>query len=191
MLEEVGEPYELKVLSLEGQEHKTPEYLAINPQGRVPTLVHRGRVITESGAINAYLADTFSKANLAPSIDSPLRGDYYRWLFFGPATMEPAILWAGLGKQVENIDYKPFPAVDEIVETLLELLAGREYVVGDHFTAADITIGGGLMWGMQMFKVIPALPEFVQYWERLEQRPAWQRSNKMNAEIMSRKESRQ
>lgn len=187
MLEEVGEPYELKVLSLEDKEHETAEYLAVNPQGRVPTLVHGDRIITESGAINAYLADTFPAANLAPPIGSPLRGEYYRWLFFGPAAMEPAILWAGLGEQVAHVDYKPFPEIDEIVETLRKLVTGREYVVGDHFTTADLTIGGGLMWGMRMFRVMPELPEFVQYWERLEQRPAWQRSNATDTEIMSKK----
>jgi len=187
MLEEVGAPYELKLLSLEAREHKTPEYLAINPMGRVPTLVHGDIVVTETGAINAYLADAFPGANLAPPVDSPLRGEYYRWIFYSVATMEPSILWKGLGDQVKNIGYQPFADVDDIVETLRSATKGREFIVGDHFTAADIAIGGGLMWGMRMFKVIPELPEFVEYWSRLEQRAAWQKANAVDTEIMSRK----
>src|SRR5688500_18243314 len=83
MLEEVGAPYRIELLDLEKGEHKKPAYLAINPMGKIPTITHRGVVITEAADICTYLADAFPAAKLAPSIDDPARGTYLRWLFFG------------------------------------------------------------------------------------------------------------
>ncbi len=74
MLEEIGAPYELRVLDLKAGEQRTPAYLAINPMGKVPALEHEGALITEVGAICLYLADAFPQAGLAPAIGDPLRG---------------------------------------------------------------------------------------------------------------------
>lgn len=92
MLEEVGAKYEVQVLDFSKKEHKSPAYLAINPMGKVPAIVHKNTVITETAAICAYLADAFPKAALAPRLDDPSRGTYYRWLFFGTACFEAAII---------------------------------------------------------------------------------------------------
>lgn len=184
LLEELGEPYEIKLLSLEAEEHKTPEYLAINPMGRVPTLVHRDLVVTETAAICAYLADAFPNANLGVPFDSPLRGSYYRWLFFAPVSAEPAILWRALGDVETAADYRPFAEVEDVASTLRSAVAGKEFVVGDHFTVADIMIGATIMWGTRLMPVLPAHPELVEYWERLEQRPAWQRAFAEDRRIM-------
>ena len=92
MLEESGAPYDVKILSFEKGEHKAPEYLAINPMGKVPAIVHRGTVVTEAAAICAYLADAFPQNDLAPALDDPARGTYYRWLFFGAGCIEPALV---------------------------------------------------------------------------------------------------
>ena len=92
MLEECGAPYDVKVLDFEKREHKTPEYLAINPMGKIPAIVHRGTVVTEAAAICAYLADAFPQAGLAPSTSDPARGTYYRWMFFGAGCLEPALV---------------------------------------------------------------------------------------------------
>jgi glutathione S-transferase len=92
MLEEANAPYEVKVVDFQLQEHKAPEYLAINPMGKIPAIVHRGTVVTESAAICAYLADVFPAAELAPAPNDPKRGSYLRWLFFGAGCVEPAVI---------------------------------------------------------------------------------------------------
>jgi glutathione S-transferase len=92
MLEEARAPYEMKILDFEKREHKSPEYLAINPMGKVPAIVHRGVVVTECAAICAYLADAFPDAGLAPDRNDPARGTYYRWLFFAAGCVEPAVI---------------------------------------------------------------------------------------------------
>ena len=89
MLEELGEPYEIRLLSLEKEEHKQADYLAINPMGRVPALTHRGKVVTETAAICLYLADAFPEANLSVPMNSPLRADYLRWMFSGLCRRSP------------------------------------------------------------------------------------------------------
>lgn len=187
MLEELGEPYDIELLDLDAQEHKTQEYLAVNPMGRVPALRHRDLVITETAAICAWLADAFPGAGLNVPIDSPLRGEYYRWLFFAPATAEPSILWKTLGNVKADIDYKPFADIEDVANTLREAVTGREFVVGDHFTAADVMIGGTIMWGTRLMPMLPKYPEFEVYWDRLEQRPAWQRASEADQAIMAKK----
>ncbi len=92
MLEEVGVPYETKIIAFDKGEHKSPEYLAINPMGKIPAIVHNGTVVTEAAAICAYLADAFPKAGLAPPLSDPARGTYYRWLFFAAGCIEPAMV---------------------------------------------------------------------------------------------------
>lgn len=188
LLEELGEPYDIELLDLDRQDHKTPDYLAINPMGRVPTLVHGDLVITETAAICAWVADAFPQANLGVPVDSPLRGSYYRWLFFAPVSAEPAILWRTLGDIETEVDYQPFAGVEDVAGTLRTAVAGKEFVVGDHFTVADIMIGATIMWGTRMMPMLPAHPELVEYWERLEQRPAWQRASAADQELMARKQ---
>jgi glutathione S-transferase len=185
LLEELGVPYDLHWLSLEANDHKTPEFLAINPMGRVPALRHGDMVMTETAAIFAYLADAFPGAGLSIPIGSPLRGPYYRWLFFGPATAEPSILWHALGKIVSGVDYKPFATVEDVANTLRLAVADREFIVGDHFTPADVMIGGTIMWGTRMMPVLPPHPEIIAYLERLERRPAYQRASRVDREHMA------
>ena len=112
MLEELGQPYDRKILDLDAEEHKTPEYLAINPMGKVPALIHGDRVVTETAAINVYLAEAFPQAGLSVPVESPLRVAYLSWMFFAPVTAEPAILWKALGNVVTDVDYKPFADLD-------------------------------------------------------------------------------
>ena len=102
MLEEAGAAYDVKLLDFEKREHKTPEFLAVNPMGKIPTIVHRGVVVTETPAILAYLADAFPGAGLAPRSDDPARGPYFRWLFFGASCIEPALIDRMLSRPVEK-----------------------------------------------------------------------------------------
>src|SRR6201994_1511121 len=92
MLEEVGEPYDIKLLKLSEGDNLKADYLAINPMGKVPALKHGDTVITEVAAICTYLADAFPDKKLAVPIGTPRRGTYLKWLFFGPGCLEPAVI---------------------------------------------------------------------------------------------------
>ncbi|HVK81122.1 MAG TPA: glutathione S-transferase, partial [Verrucomicrobiae bacterium] len=96
MLEEIGQPYETVALEY-GTTMKAPEYLAINPMGKVPAIKHGDVVVTECAAICAYLADAFPQAGLAPAPTDKLRGPYYRWLFFAAGPVEAATTNKSLG----------------------------------------------------------------------------------------------
>jgi glutathione S-transferase len=176
MLEEVGEPYDIHFLSLQNGDNRKPEYLAINPMGKVPALKHGDVVITESAAICTYLADAFPKAGLSIPIGDARRGVYLKWLFFGPSCIEPAITDRAFPRKEEPrrgmLGYGDF---DSLMDVLAKAVAGGPYLMGSEFTAADVVIGSGLRWGM-MFNLLPQRPEFVAYTGRLEQRPALQRA---------------
>ena len=172
LLEELCVPYNLKLLDLDANEHKTPEYLLINPMGKVPSLCHGEVIVTESAAISMYLAELFPDKGLSIPPDSPLRGQYLRWCFFSPVTIEPAIVSKAFN--LTHPDYQPFADVEVVAETLRQAISGRQYVVGDSFTAADIAIGSAIYWGLNLMPVFPKLPELVNYWAGLAARPAWQ-----------------
>jgi glutathione S-transferase len=177
MLEELGQPYDMQVLDLSKREHKTPEFLAINPMGRVPVLRHGDHYISESVAICAYLAEAFPAAGLSIPVGHKDRGRYLQWILFGPGTMEPAIIWKAAGNP--NAEYQPFASIDDVAATLADAVRGRQFLVADRFTTADVIIGSGVMWGTRMMPVLPRLPELDTYWQGLEDRPAWQRTKQI------------
>lgn len=187
MLEEIGVPYRIELLSLEAEEHKRPEYLAVNPLGKVPALKHGATVVTETAAICAYLAEAFPEAGLDIPVGSPDRGAYLRWLFFAPVTLEPAVLWRTLDASKQSAEYQPFADLDAVAAVVARALCGREFIVGDQFSAADVMLGAAIMWGTRLMPVMPKHPELLEYWSRLEQRPAWQRSFGEDQKIMQAK----
>src|SRR5215470_1968767 len=170
MLEEVGEPYDVHMLSLANGENRAADYLAVNPMGKVPALRHGDVVITENAAICAYLADAFPKAGLNVPIGDPRRGLYLKWLFFGPSCIEPAMTDRAYPRKEEprrgTLGYGDFETAMNVVAK--GVAAGR-YLMGDQFTAADVVIGSTLRWGM-MFKLIPARAEYAAYVGRLNER---------------------
>lgn len=183
MLEEIGEPYALHVLSMDKGENRAPDYLAVNPMGKVPALDHDGVVITEVSAICCYLADAFPRAGLAPAIGDPRRGPYLKWLFFGPSCIEPAIIDRAFGRAKEpprgTLGYGEF---DTVMDVVAAAVTPGPYLLGDAFTAADVVIGSQLRWGM-MFGLVPQRPEFMPYVERLNARPALQRATALDAAL--------
>ncbi len=183
MLEELGEPYRIELLDLQAEDNKRPEYLAVNPLGKVPALRHGDVLVTETAAICAYLADAFPAAGLGVPLDAPERGAYLRWLFFAPVTAEPAVLWETL-ELPEHIDYQPFAPLEDVARVLADAVSGRAFIVGDHFTAADVMVGSTIMWGTQMMPILPRHPELLEYWAGLEARPAWQKSFGEDQKIM-------
>ncbi len=182
MLEELGEPYKLEVLNLRPGDQRQPAYLAINPMGKVPTLKDGDVVVSEVAAICCYLADAYPKARLAPPIGDKRRGDYLKWLFYGPSCLEPAMIDKALNRPPAPRSTAGWADYDTVIEVLRSAVGAREYLLGEQFTAADIVIGSGLRWGM-LFKMFPELPEFVTYVDRLKARPAMQRQLAKDEEL--------
>jgi glutathione S-transferase len=175
MLEEVNEPYEIELLSLKNGDQRKPEYLALNPMGKVPTLVDGDTVVSEVSAICCYVADAYPKAGLAPAVTDKLRGPYLKWLFFVPSCVEPAILDKAMNRPPPPRSTAGWADYDTVISVLREAAGNASpYLLGERFTAADVVVGASLRWTMQ-FKLIPELPEFVAYTKRLAERPALQR----------------
>lgn len=180
MLEEVGQPYETVLLDYETS-MKAPDYLAINPMGKVPAIRHGDTVVTECAAICAYLADAFPEAGLAPASGSPARGPYYRWLFFAAGPIEAAIIDRALGVDVpaDKRAMVGYGQYDDVVDVLDRHLASAEYVAGDRFTAADVYLGSAVAWGTE-FGTLPKRPSFDAYLGRIMSRPAAIRANEID-----------
>ena len=189
MLEELGEPYDIHLLSLTKGENREPAYLAINPMGKVPAIRHGDTVVTEAAAICTYLADEFPGAKLNVPIGSPQRGVYLKWLFFGPSCVEPAIMERAYPRK----DMPPraalgFGEFETVVEVLAKAAGAADpYLLGKQFTAADVVIGSGLRWGT-MFKLLPERLEFAAYIARLAERPALKRATEKDAKLQKQQE---
>ncbi|MTD95563.1 glutathione S-transferase [Hyphomicrobium sp. xq] len=175
MLEELGEPFEIELLSLKNGDQRKPEYLAVNPMGKVPTLDDGGTIVSEVSAICCYLADAYPKAGLAPAVHDKLRGPYLKWLFYVPSCVEPAVLDKAMNRPPPPRSTAGWADYDTVIEVLRAAAAkSAPYLLGERFTAADVVVGSSLRWLMQ-FKLIPELPEFVAYTDTLKKHPALQR----------------
>ena len=172
MLEEVGQPYEVVYLDY-ATTMKQPPYIAINPMGKVPALVHNGRIVTEYAAICAYLADAFPQAGLVPAD----RSAYYRWLFFGSGPLEAIVISTSLGQAIPaeakgQVGYRDMKTTLDVLEARL---TESRYLAGDEFSAADVATGSQIGFGLR-FGTIEARPTLVDYWARVSARPAHQRA---------------
>jgi len=185
MLEEVGEPYETIILDY-GTTMKSADYLAINPMGKVPAIVHGDTVVTEAAAICAYLADAFPAAGLAPPLAE--RGEYYRWLFFAAGPAEAAITNKAFGfdapDKKQSLGYGSY---EDVLGALETGIAGAPYVCGERFTAADVIVGSQLGWGM-MFGTVEKRASFEDYVGRLYARPAYRRAAELDDAAMPKQE---
>ncbi|MBL0923012.1 MAG: glutathione S-transferase family protein [Sphingomonadaceae bacterium] len=186
-LHEAGAEYEQHLLEYGGS-MKAAEYLAINPMGKVPAIVHDGRVVTECAAICAYLADAFPEAGLKPTADE--RADYYRWMFFAAGPVEAAITnrhmkWEPNEEQELMAGYGNY---DKAVAALEGALTGKDYVCGARFTAADVYVGSQVDWGVQ-FGTLPSSQAFTAYADRLRQRPAYQAAKAIDSALIAEAQS--
>lgn len=187
MLEEVGQPYEMIILDY-GPAMKAADYLAINPMGKVPAIVHKGKVVTEAAAICAYLADAFPDAGLAPPLAE--RADYYRWMFFAAGPVEAAVSNKALGLSVpegreRTIGYGSF---DHMIDALEQAVSGEQWICGDQFTAADVYAGSQVDWGLT-FGTMPSRPAFEAYAARLRERPAYKRQKELDNALIAQMQS--
>ena len=178
MLEELGVPYRTELVEY-GPMMKSPEYLAVNPMGKVPAIRHGDTVVTECAAICAYLADAFPDAGLAPP--SGHRGPYYRWLFFAAGPLEAAVTGRMFGFVVP-VDKEPMVGYGNyatVMNALEKAVEGEGYVAGETFSAADVYVGSHIGWGMQ-YDTVEKRPAFEAYWSRLSGREAYQRGNALD-----------
>lgn len=176
MLEEVGRPYRTELLDF-STSMKAPEFLAINPMGKVPALIHGDTVVTEAAAICAYLADAFPEAGLAPAVGDRRRAAYYRWLFFGAGPLEAAVSNTALGfvPPPEREGMIGYGNMKRVLDTLETAVAAQPYLTGDTFTAADLYLGAQIGYGLR-FGTIEPRPTLEAFWRRLTERRAYRRA---------------
>jgi glutathione S-transferase len=175
LMEETGQPYERVLTDISTGAQKTPEYLAINPMGKVPALKDGDATLAEAAAICAYVVERYPEAKLAPPLGDPLRAKYLYWLFFGPSCIEPAMV-----QIATKIEMSPVSAgwgeATRVFNVLDAALAKGPWILGDSFSAADIVIGAGLNFVVRLFKMVPSRPSFDAYLDRCAVRPAFQRA---------------
>ena len=174
MLEEVGADYRTEVVDY-ATRMKGTDYLAINPMGKVPAIVHHGKVVTECAAICAYLAEAFPEAGLAPQPQE--RAGYYRWLFFAAGPVEQAVTnnfakFDPSPEQARMFGYGNYAATVDVLE---QAVAAHPFIAGDRFTAADVYVGSAVGWGT-LFGTLPKRDAFMAYFERLSGREAYRRA---------------
>jgi glutathione S-transferase len=182
LLEELGASYELHVLNIQAGEQREPAFLAINPMGKVPAILHDGAVVTEQIAIYIYLADLFPQAGLAPDVHDRRRGPYLRWMAFYAACFEPAVVDKAMKREAAPPMMSPYRDFGTVMSTLTAQLEAGPYLLGDTFSAADVLWGTALHW-TTMFGLVPETPVIKAYIERIGSRPAALRVKQKDAAL--------
>ena len=181
LLEELNADYRLHVLNMKAGEQRGPEYLAINPMGKVPAIKHGDALVTEQVAVFLYLADLYPEAGLAPAIGDPLRGPYLRWMVYYGSCFEPAVVDRAQKREPVAPAMSPYGDFDTMFKTLTDQLSKGPYILGEKFTAADVLWGTALTW-ITMFGLVPALPVITDYTQRWNARPSVARAGAKDAE---------
>jgi glutathione S-transferase len=184
LLEELGAPHRLQILNMKIGEQRNPEYMAINPMGKVPAICHNGTLVTEQVAIYIYLTDAFPEKGLAPAIGDPLRGSYLRWIAYYGSCFEPAVTDKALQREPGSVSMMPYGDFDTMLKTLTDQLAKDSYILGERFSAADILWGTALEW-MVTFKLLPDIAVINDYVKRVAERPSVQKIKVADAELAS------
>lgn len=183
MLEETEAPYEIKVVDWKDGSIKTPEYLKINPMGKVPAIVHKGVVVTEGAAICTYLADAFPEKNLSPAFNDPRRGSFYRWMFFSINCVEQAVIDRAIPRIKElpssSLGYGSF---DDTMRTLEDAVKNN-FLIGDQFTSADLYLSANLNWYF-VTKMMEPTPILQKYVDRCINRPSFKRADDISKQYM-------
>jgi glutathione S-transferase len=168
MLDECGAPYEIVPIDFTKREHKAPEFLRINPAGKLPALQDGESNIFEGAAICLYLADKFPQANLAPKIGAPERGRYLSLMVYSTSQLEPAMGDALL--KVETLPQRGWTNFETAQDVVEGELGRGPYLFGEWFTAADIMIGSMFIW-KRIFGAPAGRPALEAYVDRLLARP--------------------
>lgn len=168
MLDECQVPYELEHIDLSKQENRSPEFLAINPAGKLPVMVDGDIKVFEAAAICLYLADKYPQARLAPAIDAPERGRYLSLMVFSTSQLEPSM--GDMLMKQEHLRARGWNEFEQTAELLDAEIGEGPYLFGDWFTAADVMIGSMFIW-KRMFGNTEESPRIKAYVERLLARP--------------------
>jgi glutathione S-transferase len=180
LMEETGQPYERVLTDITKGAQTTPEYLAINPMGKVPALRDGEATLAEAAAICAYVTERYPEAKLAPPPGDPLRAKYLYWLFFAPGCIEPAMV-----QVATKIEMNPVAAgwgdAQRVFDVLDAALAKGPWILGETFSAADIAIGSSLNFAVRLFNMVQARPSFDRYIDACAARPAFQRATAIAA----------
>jgi glutathione S-transferase len=182
LLYELGAEHELHVLDFKKGEQRADSYLAVNPMGKVPAVLHDGALVTEQVAVFLYLADLYPEAGLTPAIGDPLRGPYLRWMAFYGSCFEPALIDKALKREPAPTSMAPYGDYETTLDTLTTQLAPGPWLLGERFTAADVLWGTALTWTTG-FKLVPLLPSIQQYIDRWNARPSVAKAKAKDAEL--------
>lgn len=174
LLHELDAPYELRVLNMKAGQQRLPDFLAVNPLGKVPTLLDGDTVVTEQVAIYIHLADRFPQAGMAPSLEDSQRGAYLRWLVYYAACFEPALVDRSLNRDPGPAMQSPYGDFETMLEVIETQLTRTPYLLGESISAADVLWGTALGWSIA-FGGVPARPVLVEYAARIGDRPAAKR----------------
>ncbi|WP_425907397.1 glutathione S-transferase family protein [Nitrobacter sp. TKz-YC02] len=180
LMEETGQPYERVLIDISTGAQKAPEFLAINPMGKVPALTDGDIATAEVAAICAYVAERFPDAKLAPPLGDARRAKYLQWLFFGPSCIEPALIQIFTKLEMPS-STAAWGNATQVFDVLDKALEKGPWILGNDFSAADIVIGSGLNFAIRQFKMVPPRPAFDRYIDRCMARPAFQRAEKIAA----------
>jgi glutathione S-transferase len=182
LIEELGVKVDMQVLNLKAGDTRKPEYVAVNPMGKVPAIRHGDALITEQPAVMMYLADLYPETRLAPPIGDPLRGPYLRWMVFYGSCFEPAVIDKSMERDPAPLAMSPYGDFETMLGTLTDQLDRGPYLLGETFSTADVLYGTALNW-MTQFKLVPELPVIRAYIDRVISRPAMQRAAAADAEL--------
>jgi glutathione S-transferase len=182
LLEELGAPYELRVLNMQAGEQRQPAFLAVNPLGKVPAILHGDVLVTEQVAIFLYLADLFPGAGLTPGLTDKRRGPYLRWMAFYAACFEPALVDRAMKRDPVPAMMSPYGDCDTVLATVNAQLRAGPFLLGEQFSAADVLWGSALRW-TTMFGMVPETPEITAYIERTTNRPVAVRVREQDAAL--------
>jgi glutathione S-transferase len=183
LLEELHAPYTLHVLNMKAGEQRQSAYLAINPMGKVPAILHGDALVTEQVAIGIYLADLFPEAGITPVIGDALRGPYLRWYVFYAACFEPALVDKALKREPGRLGMMPYGDVETTISTVVQQLSRGPWMLGDRFTALDVLWGTALTW-MTSFGLVEAAPPIRSYIDRWNARPSVAKVAQIDAQLL-------
>jgi glutathione S-transferase len=185
LLEELGVPFELKLVDRTHDAHKSPGYLKLNPNGSIPVMVDGDLVLYETAAICLHLVDTNPQAGLAPAIGSPERAHFYKWLVWMTNTLQATLIvyfyperWADSPDAITQVKAHAEASVGRMLDQLDSELArhGQPWLLGDRFTALDpyaLMLG---RWTRGFARPARSLPQLGPYLQRVLARPAVQRA---------------
>ena len=184
LLEALGADYTLQVLDLKAGDNLAPGYLALNPMGKVPAVLHDGVLVTEQVALYQYLAELYSDAGLAPGIGDPLRGPFLRWLAFHGSCFEPAMIDVAMKREPAPRSMSPYVDAATVMQTMEAQLAQGDYVLGARLSAVDFLWGSALGW-LTAFNLVQPGPATAAYIARMAAHPAVVRAREIDAALMA------